>query len=565
MAEAPAQTAGVFDSLEKDVVSSIEAVSQAVAVADEGVARVREDLQKIRAHVEELVGVGRGATNRAAGLASATEELATTARQITRSMETADEQVSDAVLRASDARRLLAELAKTTEEIVGIVDTVTAFARQTNLLALNATIEAARAGSAGRGFAVVASEVKALSIETATAASDIRERIARLRDRAIWSIGAVEEVSASIEQVQPVFHTVRDAVAEQNGSIADLAQRATETSAFVEQAAGLADQVDRVAMRAAERVDATGMAAAEAARAASGLGERFVTVMRQSEIGDRQRYDRFPVELAVTCMGGEPVRMQTIDLSLGGFLLGTAGNVQVSKGDRLELDIEQIGQVAAQVVGTSKLGLHCTFMELDRATQTRIQSVLAEIEAEYRPKIALAQHAAKQIEAMIEGAVADGRITRHELFDARYRQVPGTEPAQFEVTYTAFLEEALPAIQEALLKADPRMIFCVAVDRNGYVPVHVERPSAHRGRSGETVSVRLSKRILDDRVGMAAARSTRPFLVQAYHHDLGAGTPTKVHEINAPIRAFGQHWGGLRAVYRSELHSAVQPGEKTRG
>ena len=62
------------------------------------------------------------------------------------------------------------ELGVKSEQIGGIVDTITGIADQTNLLALNAAIEAARAGEQGRGFAVVAEEVRKLAEESQAAA-----------------------------------------------------------------------------------------------------------------------------------------------------------------------------------------------------------------------------------------------------------------------------------------------------------------------------------------------------------------------------------------------------------
>ena len=63
-----------------------------------------------------------------------------------------------------------------------------------------------------------------------------------------------------------------------------------------------------------------------AAAAASSLTDRFVAVIRQSEIGDRRRHDRYPVELEVSGqIGGQPVTSRSIDISRGGMLLDASG------------------------------------------------------------------------------------------------------------------------------------------------------------------------------------------------------------------------------------------------
>jgi methyl-accepting chemotaxis protein len=84
------------------------------------------------------------------------------------------------------------------------------------------------------------------------------------------------------------------------------------------------------------------------------------------------------------------------------------------------------------------------------------------------------------------------------------------------------------------------------------VPVHNRRVSQPQ-RPGDPVwntANSRNKRIFDDRAGIAAARSARPFLVQAYARDMGGGQMVMLREVDAPIRALGRHWGGFRTAYR---------------
>ncbi|WP_048708114.1 methyl-accepting chemotaxis protein [Microvirga massiliensis] len=543
----------MIDSLEADVSRAIRQVTEAIRTASHEVNATRDDLSEIHGSMVDLVAAGRRAASQALGLAASTEELAAASGEITGAMNLADARIAEAVRVAEGANGLIAELARATVEIAGIVDTIAAVARQTNLLALNATIEAARAGSAGKGFAVVASEVKTLSVETGRAANDIRERIAHLRERAEASIGSVETVLSVIHDVRPVFTNVRTAVDEQNASLSELAARATEASSFVEHVSERAQSVDEIAERAASRITRADEAAALASDQAQTLSRRFIAVIRQNEIGDRRRYDRFPAEIAVRIVSNAAsAAARTIDIGAGGLLLEASGGLTPQVGTILEADVERIGGVSLRVVAASGMGVHCAFGPMESDVQRRLDDVIAEIETGYRPLISAAKETARQMELALEQAVTKGRLAREALFDADYRPIQGTDPQQFETRSLKVLEDLLPAIQEPLLAADRRMVFCVAIDRNGYIPVH-NRAYSQPQRPGDTVwntANCRNRRIFDDRAGITAARSTRPFLVQSYAREMGGGVTVMMREVDVPIHLFGRHWGGFRTAYK---------------
>lgn len=63
-----------------------------------------------------------------------------------------------------------------------IINVINEIANQTNLLSLNASIEAARAGESGKGFAVVASEIRSLAEQSKESVVDIKKIIGSIQE-----------------------------------------------------------------------------------------------------------------------------------------------------------------------------------------------------------------------------------------------------------------------------------------------------------------------------------------------------------------------------------------------
>lgn len=74
-----------------------------------------------------------------------------------------------------DIIKLTSEVARVTEEKIGLIDSIT---RQTHLLSLNARIEAARAGDSGNAFAVVASEMGSVAKDIGAVSQQLKTAIA---------------------------------------------------------------------------------------------------------------------------------------------------------------------------------------------------------------------------------------------------------------------------------------------------------------------------------------------------------------------------------------------------
>ena len=131
----------------------------------------------------------------------------------------------------------IGELGAKSDQISGIVETITAIAAQTNLLALNAAIEAARAGEQGRGFAVVAEEVRKLAEESRAAAGSIAALIGAIQADTRHTIDVVQDGARRTADSAATVERAREAFEAIGAAVEQMALRTTDIAAAVHQAA----------------------------------------------------------------------------------------------------------------------------------------------------------------------------------------------------------------------------------------------------------------------------------------------------------------------------------------
>jgi methyl-accepting chemotaxis protein len=158
--------------------------------------------------------------------------------------------------------------------------------------------------------------------------------------------------------------------------------------------------------------------------------------------------------------------------------------------------------------------------------------------------------AAAQISEIFSAGVRTHQVSVEALFDYQYQKIAGTDPAQYLTKSTKFADDVLPAIQESMLDFDPKVVFCAAIDPQGYLPTHNKKFSQpQRSDPVWNAANARNRRLFDDRVGLKAGRNTEPFLLQVYRRDMGAGQFVMMKDLSAPIYVDGRHWGGLRVGY----------------
>jgi methyl-accepting chemotaxis protein len=188
-----------------------------------------------------------------------------------------------------------------------------------------------------------------------------------------------------------------------------------------------------------------------------------------------------------------------------------------------------------------------------RISEQMIEAVIdSGVATEDSPYIRTAQQTAARVSQLLEDALRMRTLSEAALFDERYAPIAGTDPQQFMTGFVELAERLFPQVQEPVLRLSDKVVFCIAVDRNGYIPCHNQAYNQPQ-RPGDVLwntAHSRGRRIFNDRTGLASARNKRPFLLQTYRRDMGGGNFIVMKEAAAPITVAGRHWGGLRLAFK---------------
>lgn len=543
----------ILDLLELELGGMIRQLERAANAVASGAEATAGTLTDIHQRADALSGRSTAAQDTAATFAHAAEKVTQSAHGIRAQVQDAGQLADQASAAANEARATVDRLRESSAAIGNVVNLISQIARQTTLLALNSTIEAARAGEAGRGFAVVATEVKALAVQTQNATEEITRKIEALQKDAAGSADAVHRIAQAIEAIRPVFTNVNGAVAEQNQITGEMSDSAAQASHFISSVVDSAADIGSATQQAesyGERVTSAGHAVTMYAQK---LKARCAVLLRQGDRTARSGNERLPCHLKLEIKSGaRTITAAVYEISNDGVLITGAEASRLPVNERIDAVLEDVGPCRLRVTEQVKAGAQARFDAADAELREKIEDKLWALHEENNEFVARAMEAGGELNRMFESAVTRGEITLEDMFDANYVEIPGTNPQQHRSRILDWADRALPSFQEAFLAKDARMAFCVAIDRNGYLPVH-NRIYSHPQRPGDvafnTANSR-NRRIFNDPAGLAAGRNQRPYLIQSYARDMGNGNTVMMREIDVPIRVRGQHWGGFRTAYK---------------
>jgi methyl-accepting chemotaxis protein len=261
---------------------SVSAASQEMASTSEEAGRAVGEIASAVSNVAHgaeqqvrLVEQTREVTDESGSVAEHAHEVAA---QGVVTVERAD-QAMGAVRESSSAiAATIHTLAGKSEQIGGIVQTITGISEQTNLLALNAAIEAARAGEQGRGFAVVAEEVRKLAEESQQAAATIAGIIHEIQDETEKAVSVVEEGNrrteegaAVVGEARTAFEAIGSSVDQIRLKIDAIISATGEVAAVAESSSASTEQVSASTEQTSASAEQIAASAQELAKTAEGL------------------------------------------------------------------------------------------------------------------------------------------------------------------------------------------------------------------------------------------------------------------------------------------------------
>jgi len=252
------------DSFEAAVGEIVDTVSSASTELEASAGTLTSTAERAQEVTTMVAAASEEATTNVQSVASAAEELSTSVNEISRQVQESARMANEAVDQARITNDRVGELSKAASRIGDVVELINTIAGQTNLLALNATIEAARAGEAGRGFAVVASEVKALAEQTARATGEIGQQITGIQAATQESVGAIREISGTIERLSEIASTIAAAVEEQGAATQEISRNVQQAAHGTQQVSSNITDVQRGASE-------TGSASSQVLSAAQSL------------------------------------------------------------------------------------------------------------------------------------------------------------------------------------------------------------------------------------------------------------------------------------------------------
>ncbi|MFA6147633.1 MAG: methyl-accepting chemotaxis protein [bacterium] len=268
-------TLGQVSGWSHELASAAEQLSSTATQIDEANRKVSGQTVAVASASEEMSATVAQVAKNTRGVQEGSEkalEAASLGVEVIESFLSAMTEIGKVVERAAETVEAVGSRAR---EIGGVAGMINEIADQTNMLALNAAIEAARAGENGRGFAVVADEVRKLAEKTQMATAQIAKAIGAVQSESLEAMEAMAKGREAVrrsaelgEQAKSAVAGIEDRVNNSSGQTREIAAATEQMSVTIRDLSssmeGVAQAVGQNAQGVSEMVKTAGMVARKA-------------------------------------------------------------------------------------------------------------------------------------------------------------------------------------------------------------------------------------------------------------------------------------------------------------
>ncbi|MBL8446116.1 MAG: hypothetical protein JNJ44_01745 [Zoogloeaceae bacterium] len=412
-------------------------------------------------------------------------------------------------------------------------------------------------------------------------AQSLGEKNTELSDRTGRQAAALEQASAAVEQLTSTAQDNQQGADEVVARVEASRQRALDSLGIVERMSKVMEEVSR-GMKGVEAITGkinaitfqTNILALNAAVEASRAGEsgRSFAVVA-TEIRD----------LSTRCGEASREISQIVDVAqarvreANAFSQRAVSEIQrtADEAEASEHSIQEMNQRIAEQKQAIE-DINRQIFSIDSATQENVQLTqflgqairhlsdqsgfmtdavkvfaVPDREASLHPRhqeaSEIAMASARRVGEIWEEAILRGWVSEPDLFERRYKAIPGTDPKKYSTRYDELADDLLTPLQESVLKEHAFLVFSIAADVNGYVPTHnVKFSEPLTGDRDYDLVHNRTKRVFRDRVGRVCGGHEDPWKLQIYRRDTGE----LMFDMSAPVYIRGQHWGCFRIGYR---------------
>jgi methyl-accepting chemotaxis protein len=406
----------------------------------------------------------------------------------------------------------------------------------------------------------IAEEVALASNEANTAISEIAQNTQYVAEKTTSNLNTAHHSHAELQDVTDKIHRINDIVESFRNTVDDLGKSSANILSIVTIINGISEQTNLLSLNAT----------IEAARAGE-HGKGFAVVAEEvRELSRRIKPATEEISNNIAAMIKIVERTQTETAQILEYAKDTDGvvttateNFQRMIGDfetandqliKIAAAIEELSTNNSQVTGkvnnintlsqeiAADMNVSASSVDTLNGVTEKMLEMVARFktgEGNFDEVITTAREMRDDFQTRIQ-SMKDRGIN---VFDTQYRAVPNTNPQKYLAAFSETFTKELQTVFDDAAKRIPGTIYCLAIDRKGYLPVHhsaVSQPMT--GDPERDLLYSRQQRIyLNNRTEQRRCSHTDPLLLQTYMRDTGE----ILNDLSMPIFVDGKHWGAF--------------------